>query len=139
MAKRILVAFDGTDQSVDALEYAASEWPDADLVLLTVIDPSEAGFSAGRGVPSGAEEWYETMKAQAERTLADGAALVDREVETVTEVGTPREAIVEYAEKGDADHVAIGSHGRQGISRILLGSVAEGVVRTSPVPVTVVR
>ena len=139
MEKRILVAFDGTDQSVDALEYAASEWPDAELVLLTVIDPSEAGFSAGRGVPSGAEEWYETMKARAEGTLADGAALVDREVETATEVGTPREAIVEYAEADHIDHIVVGSHGRQGISRILLGSVAEGVVRTAPVPVTVVR
>lgn len=139
MAKRILVAFDGTDRSVDALEYAASEWPDAELVLLTVIDPSEAGFSAGRGVPSGAEEWYETMKARAEGTLADGAALVDRAVETATEVGTPREAIVEYAESDHIDHIVVGSHGRQGISRILLGSVAEGVVRTAPVPVTVVR
>ncbi|QLG26266.1 universal stress protein [Halorarum halophilum] len=139
MVKRILVAFDGTDQSVDALEYAASEWPDAELVLLTVIDPSEAGFSAGRGVPSGAEEWYETMKAKAEGTLADGAALVDREVETVTEVGKPREAIVEYAEADHVDHIVVGSHGRQGFSRIVLGSVAEGVVRTAPVPVTVVR
>ena len=139
MDKRILVAFDGTDQSVAALEFAVGEWPDADLVLLTVIDPSEAGFSAGRGVPSGAEEWYETMKAKAEGTLADGVALVDREVETDIEVGTPREAIVDYAGEADIDHVVIGSHGRKGISRILLGSVAEGVVRTSPVPVTVVR
>ena len=139
MAKRLLVAFDGTNQSVTALEHAAAEWPDADLVLLNVIDPSEAGVSASRGVPSGAEEWYETMKVQAESTLADGAALVDRDVETVTEVGTPHEAIAEYAEEADVDLIVVGSHGRQGISRIVLGSVAEAVVRTSPVPVLVVR
>ncbi|QLG63158.1 universal stress protein [Halorarum salinum] len=139
MGKRILVAFDGTDQSVDALEYAAAEWPDAELTLLYVIDPAEAGLSAGRGVPSGAEEWYERTKASAEATLADGAALVDREVGTATEVGKPSEAIVEYAGGGDVDLVVIGSHGRRGISRMVLGSVAEEVVRASPVPVTVVR
>lgn len=139
MRKRILVAFDGTDQAVDALEYAAAEWPDAELVLLYVIDPAEAGVSAARGVPSGAEEWFERSKAEAEGTLADGAALVDRSVETVTEVGRPSEAIVEFATGADVDLVVIGSHGRKGISRMVLGSVAEEVVRSSPVPVTVVR
>ncbi|WP_313691135.1 universal stress protein [Halorarum halobium] len=139
MKKRILVAFDGTEQSAAALEYAAEEWPDAELVLLTVIDPSEGSFSAGRGVPSGSEEWYETMKTRAEGTLADGAALVDRDVETVTEVGGPAGAIVDYAEEADVDVVVVGSHGRRGISRMVLGSVAEQVVRTSPVPVLVVR
>ena len=47
--------------------------------------------------------------------------------------------IVEYVETHDVDHVVIGSHGRKGLSRVLLGSVAELVVRRSPVPVTVVR
>lgn len=39
----------------------------------------------------------------------------------------------------DVDHVAVGSHGRSGVSRLLLGSVAESVMRRPPVPVTVVR
>ncbi|MFW6265865.1 MAG: universal stress protein, partial [Halanaeroarchaeum sp.] len=44
-----------------------------------------------------------------------------------------------YVEETDVDHVVIGSHGRSGVGRILLGSVAERVVRRSPTPVTVVR
>lgn len=139
MVKRILVAFDGSKQATDALKYAAAEWPDAELVLLNVIVPTEGNLKAGRGVPSGAEDWYEDAKARSEDTLAEGAALVDREVETVTEVGRPQDAIVTCAEESDADIVVVGSHGRQGISRVLLGSVAEEVVRHSPVPVMVVR
>jgi len=54
-------------------------------------------------------------------------------------VGRPARAIEECAEEAAVDHVVIGSHGRDGIARILLGSVAETVVRRSPVPVTAVR
>jgi len=46
---------------------------------------------------------------------------------------------VEFAHEGDCDHVIIGSHGREGILRVLLGRVAETVVRRAPMPVTVVR
>lgn len=139
MVKRIVVGFDGTDQSVSALEYAADEWPNAEIILLNVIKPSESGQTVSGGVPSAAEEWYEGAKARADGTLSDGAALADREVETVIEVGRPANAIVEYAKEADVDLVVVGSHGRQGISRIVLGSVAESVVRNSPVPVMVVR
>ena len=54
-------------------------------------------------------------------------------------VGRPPRTIVDYAEQEDVDAVAVGSHGREGFSRILLDSVAETVVRRSSVPVTVVR
>ncbi|MDZ7731022.1 MAG: universal stress protein [Natrialbaceae archaeon] len=53
-------------------------------------------------------------------------------------VGKPAKAIVAYAEEHDVDHIMIGSHGRKGVSRVLLGSVAERVARRSPVPVTIV-
>jgi nucleotide-binding universal stress UspA family protein len=60
-------------------------------------------------------------------------------VRTVHEVGHPARTIVEYAADETVGHVVIGSHGRVGVSRLLLGSVAEKVVRRSSVPVTVVR
>jgi nucleotide-binding universal stress UspA family protein len=60
-------------------------------------------------------------------------------VDTTAEVGGPANAIVECAEEESVDHIVTGSHGRSGVTRILLGSVAETVVRRSPVPVTVVR
>ena len=58
---------------------------------------------------------------------------------TETVVGRPARTIVDYAEQEDVDAVVIGSHGGEAVGRVLLGSVAETVVRRSPVPVTVVR
>src|SRR5439155_18076193 len=49
------------------------------------------------------------------------------------------EAIVEYAKDVHADIIVVGTHGRSGVSRLLMGSVAEHVVRTAPCPVLVVR
>jgi nucleotide-binding universal stress UspA family protein len=143
MADRILVGYDGSEQSRAALAYAVEEWGDADFLLLYVIDPSEAGHAAAGRIPSAAEEWYESAKAEAEETLADAvervADDVTGEVETATEVGNPPKVIVVAADERDVDHVVIGSHGRTGVTRILLGSGAERIVRKAPVPVTVVR
>ncbi|NHX37905.1 MULTISPECIES: universal stress protein [Halolamina] len=146
MTDRILVAYDGTPQAEDALEFAVEEWADHDLTLLYVINPVEAGYSAGVGIPSGGEEWFEQAKADAEELFADADEEYETEFRTETAVGRPPQAIVNVArgESDDVDapgydHLVIGSHGRTGVSRMLLGSVAEKVVRESPVPVTVVR
>lgn len=61
------------------------------------------------------------------------------EITTVIERGPPGSTIVEYVEENDVDRIVMGSHDRSGISKILLGSVAEDVVKESPVTVTVVR
>ena len=141
MTDRILIGVDDSQQARDALSFAADEWGGADLVLLTVIDPSEAGHAPSAGIPSGAEQWYERRKSEAEALLAEAADALDTggAVETATTVGKPAAAIVEYATDNRIDHVVVGSQGRSGISRIVLGSVAEAVVRNSLVPVTVVR
>jgi nucleotide-binding universal stress UspA family protein len=123
---------------MDALEFAAGEWPDATVVLLHVIDPVEAGYSAGR-VPSTGEEWYENAQERAEQYFEGAREAIDNDIETRTEVGRPAATIVDVAEEDEVDLLVIGSHGRKGISRILLGSVAEHVVRESPVPTTIVR
>lgn len=70
------------------------------------------------------------------RELADEA---DVGVETVIVDGSPSKEIVRYAEDDDCDLVVMGTHGRGGIDRLLLGSVAERVVRSSQVPVLTVR
>ena len=142
MAKHILVPMDGSPQSDDALAFALTEHADAAITLLTVIDPVEGGYSTPVSTPGSSEEWYRAAKEDAEelfeeaRELAgDRAAPLDHEIET----GRPANVIVEYAEEHGIDQIVMGSHGREGVSRILLGSVAETVVRGSPVPVTVVR
>lgn len=143
MGKRILVAADSSEQASEACSFAAEEYPDATLVLLHVINPAEAGYSAEASIPSFSEEWYEQQEAAAESLFDDLEATATEAgvetVERVLEVGRPTQVIVDYAEDNDIDQIVMGSHGRAGMSRILLGSVAEIVVRRASVPVTVVR
>jgi nucleotide-binding universal stress UspA family protein len=140
MAKRILVPVDGSEQAAAATAFAVENVPDAAVVLLHVINPAEAGYSAQASVPSFSEEWYEEKQAQARDRFDELAAVASdagaESVERVVEVGRPTKTIVEYADEHDVDQIVMGSHGRSGMSRILLGSVAEIVVRRATVPVT---
>ena len=139
MTKRVLVPIDGSEQGWDALEYAVTEQSEASLTLFYAINPMGAGANAQVGDVGYGEEWYETAEVHANELLEAATERVDRPVETATLVGRPAHAIVEFAEDNAFDSIVMGSHGRDGVSRILLGSVAETVVRRSPVPVTVVR
>jgi len=138
----VLVPIDGSPQSDAALEYALEEFETAQITVLNVIDPIEAGYTSQATVPGYSEEWFEQSKTAADELFEDAQAAADGydvELETATEVGRPSRTIVSYAEDNDIDHIVMGSHGRSGVSRILLGSVAENVVRRSPIPVTIVR
>ncbi|MFP4530970.1 MAG: universal stress protein [Halodesulfurarchaeum sp.] len=136
----VLVPIDGSAQSKRAVEYAAETLEPDTVTLLHVIDPVEAGYSAAATMPGYSEEWYENRKDEAHSLFEDAEAQLEGfDVETVIEVGRPSRTIVSHVEENDVDHVVMGSHGRSGMTRILLGSVAESVVRRSPIPVTIVR
>jgi nucleotide-binding universal stress UspA family protein len=142
MADRVLVPVDGSEQSDHACELALEEFPGATLVFLHVINPVEASYSTQVSIPSRSEAWYDQQKEQAHEYIDDVAARAEErgvETERAIEVGKPTRKILQFAEENDIDHVVMGSHGREGVTRILLGSVAETIVRRSPVPVTVVR
>ena len=123
-----------------ALEHALKSHLDADITVLYVADSVDAGsYTELTGNPSEHDDRY---REDAEAVFAEADALAgehDRTVTTELSVGKPARTIIEFAEMGNIDHIVIGSHGRSGASRILLGSVAERVVRRAPVPVTVVR
>lgn len=139
---RTLVPIDGSEQSTDALEYALEHFGDSTIVCLNVIDPIEAGYTAQASVPGYSREWFEQAQTSAEHLFEEARELADTygvDIETATEVGRPSRTIVDYADEHDVDTIVMGSHGREGVSRILLGSVAETVMRRSTVPVTIVR
>jgi nucleotide-binding universal stress UspA family protein len=139
---RILVPIDGSPQADKAIEHALEEFESDDITVLNVIDPIEAGYTAQATVPGYSEEWFEQSKDAADALFEDAQAIADEhgiDLDTATEVGRPSPTIVDYAENQDFDHIVMGSHGRSGVTRILLGSVAENVVRRSPMPVTIVR
>ena len=142
MSARILLPVDQSDQATAACELAIDLFEDGTLVLLHVIDPAEASFSAETAIPNIPDSWYEREKERADEQFTELERLASAagvETERVVEVGKPAQTIVEKATEGEIDHIVMGSHGRQGVSRLLLGSVAENVVRRSPVPVTVAR
>ena len=142
MVKRLLVPIDGSDPADAALEFALEEYPDADITLLSVIDPTDVGYGSIEAAPSTFEHLQENAEERTQNVLDEASnRAADHGVEVTTEtvIGMPSRAIVEWAENNDVDGIVIGSHGREGVTRVLLGSVAESVVRRSPVPVTVVR
>lgn len=143
---RVLVPLDDSPMAQSALEQAIDDYPDADLHLLHVIDFVESGYAASpdAGVATYMDEWEEAARARADELFAEAreaaaARGFEGAIETAVEVGPPSRTIVDYAGDVDADYVVMGCHGRAGVSRVLLGSVAETVVRRSPCPVLVVR
>ncbi|MDS0474004.1 universal stress protein [Natrinema sp. 1APR25-10V2] len=144
MASDVLVPVDESEQSDTALEYALSEHPNAQITALHVVDPAD--FHGAATMEATAPATYDAIRGQQEDTTdqilsdaEDRAERVNGIVDTEQLVGSPARSIVEFADGHDIDHIVIGTHGRTGTSRVLLGSVAEAVTRRAPVPVTVVR
>lgn len=135
----VLVPTDGSEPAEAALDHAFGRFAADDITALYVMDPVEGATAWG---PATGEDWLGSAEKRAEDVLGEAVergAEAGVEIDTDSVVGRPSRAIVDYAEDAGVDHVVIGSHGRDGISRVLLGSVAETVIRRSPVPVTVVR
>jgi Universal stress protein UspA and related nucleotide-binding proteins len=140
MSKQLLIAVDDSDVSSEAVTYALDEWPEATVTLVHVVDPSGTVASGGgAGIPGTLDGPESAGRERGERLMSETAETIQNPVDTRLEFGSPASVITNLAETGRHDHIIMGSHGRTGISRIVLGSVAEGVVRRSPVPVTVVR
>ncbi|MFB6210390.1 MAG: universal stress protein [Halobacteriales archaeon] len=136
----VLVPMDDSPPSRAALEYALAEHPDADITVLHVVETSQS-MSYGEvgdiaGIVTAAQSQLQSPQVitRAEQLAAEH----DREVITETQQGAVAHTITTYASTHDVDQIIMGSHGRQGISRLLIGSVAERTVRRAPVPVTVV-
>ena len=136
----VLVPIDDSDTARAALEHAVREYPDAAITAIHAIDPSVSKY--GDGGIYAYESVLEARQEDATDLFDDVAELVadhDGPYTTDTVVGDPAREIVAYADDHDVDHIVIGSRGRSGAKRVLLGSVAERVVRRAPVPVTIVR
>ena len=136
----VLVPIDGSDPSIAALEYACTEHSDTTITALYVsnVSTGQNRFIAGGSF----SEWKEIEEQQAAELFERARDVADTSgttVETVHEFGDPLRDIVSYAEENDMDIIVIGSHGRDGVSRLALGSVAERVVRQAPMPVVVVK
>lgn len=141
MPDNVLVAVDGSPLAERALTYALETFPDATITTIYVIDPTDSVIDVEAGGLPVAEDWYDTARARATDVHARATELAtahDIDLETVTDVGRPARTILEYADDHGIDQIVAGSHGRSGIDRAVLGSVAERVTRRARIPVTIV-
>jgi nucleotide-binding universal stress UspA family protein len=137
--KRILVPTDFSPTSEAALRYgiALARAFDAKLFLLHV--PEHPGVAAEAEYPIGI---YETMKNAANQRL--GELLTRDETlelnhEYAMRIGNAPDEIVKFAADHEIDLIVMGTHGREGVARVLIGSVAETVVRRATCPVLTVH
>jgi len=136
--KKIFVPTDFSSASQEAIAYAAflAERFNAAILLAHILEPF--GYPVDLAIIDAPE--LERMRAR--RQLGRLARLLRREgieIETALLMGDPAPLIVERAVKGGADLIVMGTHGRSGAAHLLMGSVAEKVVRSSPLPVLTVR
>jgi nucleotide-binding universal stress UspA family protein len=136
--KNILVATDFSDPSKAALDYAVdlAEKLGAEVHVVHAFELPLIGFPDGNMTVSA--EMASRIINAAQKALDDLSAKYSArmvELHAFLEQADPREAVLSAAKKVNADLVVMGTHGRRGIVRALMGSVTESVVRTSPVPV----
>ena len=146
MFKRILVPVDGSSTSNRGLEQALAlaRSHDATIFLLHVVD-EHVIVQHAEAVAALTDQYLESMRASGREVLARARAAAERRgvtsrtllVENIT--GSVADIVVEQAKKQRADVIVMGTHGRRGVKRLVMGSDAEGVVRASPVPVLLVR
>ncbi|PCR91505.1 universal stress protein [Natrinema ejinorense] len=140
MYDRILVPTDGSREVERALEYAfdLAERHDATVRALYVVNAAGYGGlpmeTALEGVSDALREEGRSAIRRVEELAPD-----DVTVETQVLEGTPSQVIVREADPSACDLVVMGTHGRGGIDRLLLGSVTERVVRRASVPVLTVQ
>ncbi|RKD94781.1 universal stress protein [Halopiger aswanensis] len=137
---RVLVPFDDSGPAYDALEAAFDLFPDAAVTALTIVDDSTVVYAPAPSTEPRASTDGELLAgrpAELERAI-EIADRCDERIRTAGRVGSATQGILEYVTREAVDHVVIGSHCRSGLARFLQGSVAETVVRHSPVPVTVI-
>ena len=143
--RRILVAVDGSAASMKGLREAIRLAKDgrAQLVLLHVVNEFDAfasldGFSPGVDLVPALREGGQRILAKA-KAAAEKEGLRVKTLLRETLGGPAADTIVRDARRQRADLIVLGTHGRRGLRRLVLGSDAEAVVRTSPVPVLLVR
>jgi len=141
MYKRILIPLDGSPLAEQALPHAVAQAKhfQAELILLRVVEP----FAHVRGVSlADLERIRQQTRTWTREYLERIATDIQQEeisVQKVTVEGHPHTGIAEYAESNQVDLIVMSTRGQSGLSRWLMGSVADRVVRGANVPVLLVR
>jgi nucleotide-binding universal stress UspA family protein len=147
--KKILVPIDGSDASLKAAKYAikAAKCEKVQIICIHVI-PAPENISEFEGKPfyslqayydelgKSAKPWFEKIIETGKRMAVSEDKIT---TDIVADVPSIAAAIVDYAANNNVDLIVMGTKGKTGLKRFLIGSVAEGVLRHSHCPILVVR
>ena len=143
-----LIATDGSEVSIDAARKGVELLNPDKVTLLTVADTSIAddsgagGFEGNLLSPEESERARDAILAEGTSELTDtvkALGLESADVDTLVVEGSSGQMIIHVAEEKDVDVIVVGSHGHGFLSRVLIGSVSEYVVRHTTLPVLVLR
>lgn len=136
---KILIAVDSSEYSMQAAKKGLelSHQLHAKVALLYVVDTSKALGNIDAGIS--AEQSLIVLKKEAEQTLDELATMYNgKSIMKFIPEGLPTKDIIKTAEIWEADLIILGTHGRTGLMHLLVGSVAEHIIRHSKIPVMVV-
>jgi len=138
MYESVLIPYDGSEGAAEVLHHASelAHWTDATVQVLYVADTTRDSVTVVEG------HTVDALVREGEDAVEEAAKTLDTlgvSYDTDVVQGNPAPTIAEYAERYDHDLVVMPTHGREGATRYLVGSVSEKVVRLSSVPVLTVR
>ena len=142
--RKILVPIDGSECSLTAAKYATRIAKDenAQLFCIHIIASVPYGYATSataidqyfKDINEKVESWFDKVK-----NMAKNEGIPGLKTETFTDVKSVIGSIIDYATSRDVDLIVIGTRGRTGLKRFLMGSVANGVVQHAHCPVLLVR
>ncbi len=144
MYKKILMPLDGSKLSEHALHHLnelLTSSSDTSVILLRVVEPLTVLYAAGSAATAVTQEAQKQLEADAATYLNKIESRLKRRaklsVKTAVIVGIPADVILDFTNQHKVDLIIMSTHGRSGITRWFLGSVAEMVIRHSTVPVLI--
>ena len=145
MFKHVLIPIDGSALSIKAVQsgVAFAKAMGAKLTVLTIIEPTGVLATDSKRVAATRQAYEQHVREIAERELKDAERAAKKQGVPCTTVlqqhSQPYQAIIETAKKKRCDLIAMASHGRRGVSALLLGSETNKVLTHSRIPVLVYR
>jgi nucleotide-binding universal stress UspA family protein len=144
VTRHLLVPFDDTDLSERALEFACSTFPADRITVMYVIDArtDDTAASGWGNTTDEFERWVASRREFGIELLANAetiAADYDIDVEPIIAIARVHQAIRDFYEANDVDLVVMGHHPRSRLSAYLAGEFSERLIRTSDVPVALVK
>jgi nucleotide-binding universal stress UspA family protein len=135
--ERVLIPTDGSRAAGAAVDHgvAVAAATDATVHALNVVDLGALASRSGSGPPTALYEQFVERGEEATERIAERAREAGLDAVTEVREGFPGATLLEYAREADASFVAMGTHGRTGVERVVLGSTTERTIRRAEMPV----